>query len=195
MSCKVCPFVLSFLRCFKCQRCGHSKVACRSGTTVCARCKSTDADHNTDDCSESYNYVNCKGEHAAYSRLCPKWLLKKEIKSFKTHQNLTYAEGSRFVDSHNPKVGVSYGTTLSKKLALIGTQIDNVHSFSFRQTEPSNEQAPSTTKNSCFDKSHKNISKNITSDKSVPSLLEHKKISDLANKTTVVQTLALIPYI
>ncbi|GBL87512.1 hypothetical protein AVEN_165131-1 [Araneus ventricosus] len=53
------PYIPNPLRCFKCQRLGHSKASCR-GTLTCARC--AEAGHDSSNCTESEKCVNCKRE-------------------------------------------------------------------------------------------------------------------------------------
>ncbi|XP_055936892.1 uncharacterized protein LOC129966489 [Argiope bruennichi] len=52
------PYVPNPLRCFKCQRFGHSKANCR-GALTCALCAA--AGHESNECSQKEKCVNCKG--------------------------------------------------------------------------------------------------------------------------------------
>ena len=56
------------LRCFKCQRFGHSKFACKR-SAICARCGSEE--HGENPCGGPLNCINCKGTHTAYDKSCP----------------------------------------------------------------------------------------------------------------------------
>ncbi|XP_041357812.1 uncharacterized protein LOC121374769 [Gigantopelta aegis] len=69
------PFIPNPLRCFKCQRFGHGLNACR-GKLTCARCGLFDHDSKT--CKNDILSLNCKGNHCAYSRECPRWKLEKK---------------------------------------------------------------------------------------------------------------------
>ncbi|XP_055942020.1 uncharacterized protein LOC129972064 [Argiope bruennichi] len=67
---KVKPYVLNPLRCFKCQRFGHSQGTCR-GSLRCAKCSADD--HETSVCSsQTFKCLNCSGPHPAYSHRTPK---------------------------------------------------------------------------------------------------------------------------
>ncbi|GBN79510.1 hypothetical protein AVEN_205509-1 [Araneus ventricosus] len=55
---KVRPYIPNPLRCYKCQRFGHSKASCR-GTLTCARC--AEAGHDSSDCKASEKCVNSPG--------------------------------------------------------------------------------------------------------------------------------------
>ena len=51
------------LRCFNCQKFGHSKNACK-GREICAKCGQ--AEHAKNPCSNEYKCTNCSASHAAY---------------------------------------------------------------------------------------------------------------------------------
>ncbi|GFW97204.1 putative RNA-directed DNA polymerase from transposon X-element [Trichonephila clavipes] len=78
--CPVRPYIPNLLRCFQCQRYGHSKNVCR-GQPTCPRCG--ESGHDSADCKKKEQCLNCKGEHPAYSRSCPTWIIEKEITSVK----------------------------------------------------------------------------------------------------------------
>ncbi|XP_049525930.1 uncharacterized protein LOC125946473 [Dermacentor silvarum] len=96
---RVRAYVPNPLRCFKCQRFGHSSQNCR-GRQTCAKCSAHE--HSSDSCENSLHCVNCDGEHAAYSRSCPTWKKEKEIVIIKVKENLTFKEARRRV-SYLPK--------------------------------------------------------------------------------------------
>jgi hypothetical protein len=56
LHCPVRPYIPNPLRCFKCQRFGHSKLSCR-GSTTCARC--AEVGHDSDNCKKEKNLL-CK---------------------------------------------------------------------------------------------------------------------------------------
>ncbi|GFV28160.1 uncharacterized protein TNCV_678481 [Trichonephila clavipes] len=56
------------LRCFKCQRFGHSQISCRDQLT-CSRCAS--ARHSFTDCTLEPKCVNCSQFHPSELKLCP----------------------------------------------------------------------------------------------------------------------------
>ncbi|GFT90239.1 putative RNA-directed DNA polymerase from transposon BS [Trichonephila clavipes] len=70
LNCKIRPYIPNPLRCFKCQRFGHSQTACR-GQLTCSRCASVG--HASSDCTLEQKCVNCSQPHSADSKLCPKW--------------------------------------------------------------------------------------------------------------------------
>ena len=71
LNCPVRPYVPNPMRCFKCQRYGHSQPSCRSSSIVCARC--SEIGHDSKECNKEVKCFNCKGPHASYSRECEVW--------------------------------------------------------------------------------------------------------------------------
>ncbi|GFY31929.1 uncharacterized protein TNCV_2620661 [Trichonephila clavipes] len=57
LHCPVRPYIPNPLRCFQCQRFGHSKTTCR-GQPTCARC--AEVGHDSADCKAREKCVNCK---------------------------------------------------------------------------------------------------------------------------------------
>ncbi|GBN65751.1 hypothetical protein AVEN_24890-1 [Araneus ventricosus] len=92
------------LRCFQCQRFGHSKTSCR-GTLTCARC--AEVGHESTNCTRTEKCVNCKGEHTSFSRNCSAWKQEKEIISTKIKQ-ISYQEARKLIKSQTPTPGNSY---------------------------------------------------------------------------------------
>ncbi|XP_055928733.1 uncharacterized protein LOC129959864 [Argiope bruennichi] len=161
---KVKPYVPNPLRCFKCQRFGHSQGTCR-GSLRCAKCSADD--HETSVCSsQALKCLNCSGPHPAYSRDCPKWKMEKEIQSLKVKRNITYAEARKFVSDRTPKPGLSYSGAMKSTLKCTGSQTEitdiittntcsckhlaqeSVKINNFQKTETSRNQASTSTKNS-----------------------------------------------
>jgi len=68
------PYIPNPLRCFNCQKYGHSSRACKNLAT-CVKCG--EAGHEGASCSNQEPCINCKGKHDASSRECPKWKLEK----------------------------------------------------------------------------------------------------------------------
>ncbi|XP_055924603.1 uncharacterized protein LOC129987679 [Argiope bruennichi] len=105
------PYIPNPLRCFKCQRFGHSKANCR-GTVTCARC--SERGHESQECSAQEKCVNCKGDHTSFSRSCPRWQLEKEITAVKIKEELSYPEARKKVLSQTPSPGISYASVVRK---------------------------------------------------------------------------------
>jgi len=61
---KVDRYIPNPLRCFKCQKFGHSSRLCRN-EAVCRRC---DGKHTEENCNNAAKCINCSGPHGASSR-------------------------------------------------------------------------------------------------------------------------------
>ncbi|GFT99262.1 uncharacterized protein TNCV_73581 [Trichonephila clavipes] len=85
INCKIRPYIPNPLRCFRCQRFGHSQTSCR-GQLTCSRCAS--AGHSSTDCTLEPKCINCSQSHPSNSQLCPKWKLEKKYK--KSEQTIIY---------------------------------------------------------------------------------------------------------
>ncbi|GFW08268.1 uncharacterized protein TNCV_1655831 [Trichonephila clavipes] len=81
LNCRIRPYIPNPLRCFKCQRFGHSQTSCR-GQLTCSRCVSVG--HASTDCSPEPKCVNCLQPHPSDSKICPKWKIEKQIQEIKT---------------------------------------------------------------------------------------------------------------
>ena len=96
------------LRCFQCQKFGHSKKWCKN-QLACWKCGGEG--HDGGDCTaETVCCLNCKGDHCASSKSCPVWIQEKEIQRVKTEKSLSYGEARKLVlsSSASPSVTTSY---------------------------------------------------------------------------------------
>ncbi|GBN11310.1 hypothetical protein AVEN_78554-1 [Araneus ventricosus] len=118
MRLSVRTYIPNPLRCFQCQRFGHSKTSCR-GTLTCARC--AEVGHESTDCTRAEKCVNCKGEHTSFSRNCSAWKQEKEIISTKI-KKISYQEARKLVKSQTPTPGNSYVSVAKKSLSAPSAQ-------------------------------------------------------------------------
>ncbi|GBM81916.1 hypothetical protein AVEN_4076-1 [Araneus ventricosus] len=114
MRLSVRTYIPNPLRCFKCQRFGHSKTSCR-GTLTCARC--AEVGHDSTDCTRTEKCVNCKGEHTSFSRNCFAWKQEKEIISTKIKNQISFQEARKLIKSRTPTPGNSYVSAVKKSTA------------------------------------------------------------------------------
>ena len=116
LECPIRPYIPNPLRCYNCQRFGHSKTSCR-GKLTCSRCGIVG--HESLDCEAPFRCVNCLQDHPSYSKSCEKWKIEKEIQTVRTKQNISYREARKIVESRTPIVGTTYAAktllNLSKK--------------------------------------------------------------------------------
>ncbi|GBO16764.1 hypothetical protein AVEN_35240-1 [Araneus ventricosus] len=87
LHCRIRLYVPNPTRCYKCQRFGHSKVACR-GKQVCSRCASEG--HSFTDCHAEPKCANCAQLHESNSKQCPTWHQEKQIQKLKVTKNISY---------------------------------------------------------------------------------------------------------
>ncbi|GBN42795.1 hypothetical protein AVEN_236497-1 [Araneus ventricosus] len=109
INCPVRPYAPDPLRCYKCQKFGHSVQSCR-GNQACARC--AEIGHASNTCEAAPLCANCKGDHPSYARSSPRWKDEKEIQAVKVKQNVSFREARKIVADRTPKVGVSYASQL-----------------------------------------------------------------------------------
>ncbi|XP_067131718.1 uncharacterized protein [Centruroides vittatus] len=120
LRCQVRPYIPNPLRCFKCQRFGHSQTSCR-GKSLCAQCGTEG--HNSTECKSTPHCVNCQDAHPAYSRKCPAWQREKEIQCLKTVNNIPYPEARRIVIVSAPVKQKTFAAVL-KSTKTCGVQTD-----------------------------------------------------------------------
>ncbi|GFV77838.1 uncharacterized protein TNCV_4674321 [Trichonephila clavipes] len=118
LNCKIRPYVPNPLRCFKCQRFGHSQTACR-GQLTCSRCATVG--HPSTDCTLEPKCVNCFLSHPSDSKLCSKWKTEKEIQVIKTNRNIPYVEARKLI---TPQLSQSYAQVTKLSTTTTTTQTD-----------------------------------------------------------------------
>ena len=96
---KVEQYVPAPLRCFKCQKFGHHREACR-GRQTCSKCGEKDPDHVEEDCLKETRCANCQQDHPAYARTCTVYQKEKEIIEVKHKRNVSFLEARRIVGSY-----------------------------------------------------------------------------------------------
>ena len=94
---KVQLYIPNPLRCFNCQKFGHSKKFCKH-PLACWKC-GTEGHDGSECTAETTHCLNCKGDHCASSKSCPIWIQEKEIQRIKTEKGLSYGDARRLVTS------------------------------------------------------------------------------------------------
>ncbi|GFT26385.1 uncharacterized protein TNCV_264221 [Trichonephila clavipes] len=142
--CPVRRYIPNPLRCFQCQRYGHSKNVCR-GQPTCPRCG--ESGHDSADCKKKEQCLNCKGEHPAYSRSCPTWITKKEITAVKIKEKISYPEARRVVLARTPVSGKSYASATRKSTSDKCIQCDSKKDISSDSSTPTKPEVIAPSKN------------------------------------------------
>ncbi|GFV30677.1 uncharacterized protein TNCV_3931991 [Trichonephila clavipes] len=118
LHCKIRPYIPNPLRCFKCQRFGHSQTVCRVQLT-CSRCATVG--HPSTDCTLEPKCVNCSQSHPSDSKLCSKWKTEKEIQVIKTNRNIPYVEARKLIA---PQLSQFYAQVTKLSTTTTTTQTD-----------------------------------------------------------------------
>ncbi|GFO10695.1 RNA-directed DNA polymerase from mobile element jockey [Plakobranchus ocellatus] len=108
------PYVPLPMRCYKCQRYGHGKDRCKKPAAVCVRCGK--GIHVERDCSADPHCVNCRGDHTASSKTCPKFLEEQAILRYKAENGGTFQQARKavVVEIHN---------TISRRTFLVPSNL------------------------------------------------------------------------
>jgi len=121
------PYIPSPMRCFKCQKFGHTKFNCRH-TATCARCGSNE---HCDDrqCDRPARCVNCGGDHCAFDKTCAQWIVEKQIQTVRYSRNISFPEARKIVEgqrsqpTYSSVVASGAGTAAAaKQTASLGTR-------------------------------------------------------------------------
>lgn len=91
------------LRCFKCQKFGHTAVKCDQ-PQICICGKPL---HEGKSCDSEVLCVNCSGNHTARSRDCPTYKTEVAIQELKVKEKITYPEARKKVVINTPRA-ISY---------------------------------------------------------------------------------------
>jgi len=98
------PYIPNPLRCFNCQKYGHSSRACKS-TALCVHCGES-----------GHEAAHCKNQKSASiakvtSRECPKWNLEKRVQQIKVERGISFPDAKKAVLSEQS------ANTFSKRTA------------------------------------------------------------------------------
>ncbi|GFS07372.1 nucleic-acid-binding protein from mobile element jockey [Elysia marginata] len=78
------------MRCFRCHRFGHGRDRCRRNIDLCVKCGETGL--RGEEYDRSHKCINCKGDHPASSKNCPKYLEEQAILRYKAHNGGTFGQ-------------------------------------------------------------------------------------------------------
>ncbi|GFX63666.1 uncharacterized protein TNCV_2824521 [Trichonephila clavipes] len=117
-NCRIPPYIPNPLRCFKCQRSGHSQTSCH-GQQTCSRCAS--AGHSSTDCILEPKCINCSQTHPSDSKICPKWKIENQIQEINTTKNISYPEALKLIV---PQLSQTYAQAAKSSTLNNSTQSD-----------------------------------------------------------------------
>ena len=120
---RVRTYIPNPMRCYRCQRFGHTKTHCRN-RPACGKCSSVQ--HLSEDCEAgTLRCVNCgdsQRPHASYDRTCPAYVKEREINSLKATNNISFREARELYNQTHPSVSYAekVKTHVSGKTTLEG---------------------------------------------------------------------------
>ena len=114
----VSQFIPNPVRCYKCQKFGHTKFNCRKNE-VCNKCGQEDHT-DSQECKNEAKCVNCQGNHTSNDKACPKWKEEKEIQRIKAERGISYTEPKRQIDIFN-SVKTTYAQAAAATKPVIKT--------------------------------------------------------------------------
>ncbi|GBO43133.1 hypothetical protein AVEN_129814-1 [Araneus ventricosus] len=149
LSCPVKPYIPNPIRCFNCQRFGHSKTVCR-GKLTCSKCSVVG--HSANDCTSDPKCRNCSQAHTADSKLCPQFKTEKKIQELRVRKNISYLEAKKLIPEQK---SVIYAQTVKSCLPQSTQTVDyttkiHCHTCCCQSVAPNqshNKSSSSTTLN------------------------------------------------
>ena len=104
-------YVARPIRCFKCQKFGHTKARCTKKQNVCGKCSET---HLENECTATTpKCANCNGEHHSFDRKCPKYIEKKSILEISAKKHISIKDAEKELKNQN---NASYAKALKKNV-------------------------------------------------------------------------------
>ena len=103
---KVALFVPNLMRCFKCNKFGHTSQHCK----VAEKCPDCRKDKHEGRCKGPKLCPNCCGPHASSAKDCPVWQKEKEIQRVRVEKRISFPETRQLVEAKMATV-ISGGKT------------------------------------------------------------------------------------
>ena len=97
---KVALFVSNPMRCFNCNKFGHTSQRCK----VAAKCTGCGKDKHEGQCEGPKLCSNRNGPHASSAKDCPVWQKEKEIQRVRVEKRISFAEARQLVEAKMPTV-------------------------------------------------------------------------------------------
>ena len=97
---KVALFVPNPMRCFNCNKFGHTSQRCK----VAAKCTGCGKDKHEGQCEGPKLCSNCNGPHASSAKDCPVWQNEKEIQRVRVEKRVSFPEARQLVEARMPTV-------------------------------------------------------------------------------------------
>ncbi|KAG8236167.1 hypothetical protein J437_LFUL005274 [Ladona fulva] len=120
--CTVRPYIPSPIRCFKCNRHGHTANSCKAKPT-CPKCAGDMYDGEP--CNGPPKCINCEGCLPVYTRECPRLQEEKKITEIKVIEKVSYADArKKYREKVSPTFSRSYAAVTTIKRCSVSCQTD-----------------------------------------------------------------------
>lgn len=168
-------FIPRALRCYKCQRFGHTAKVCK-GSTRCARCA---GNHEIKECrvppfsgnnsNEGHKCINCGNSHSSAFRGCPVFITAQKANEIRATERISYAEALK-------KAKVTK-ETITQKTAPAG-RLEEIGEIRVEQMGQHNAL------NNCHTLGEEKIQTSTPARKYAPSVIETNMATSSVQKTT-----------
>ena len=120
---KVVMFIPNPLRCFNCNKFGHTRKRCKST----AKCELCGKDKHYERCDGPKICSNCSGPHASSSRDCPVWQREKEIQRIRVEKRISFPEARQLIEGRSSSaVPVNANQKSYSSVVATRTQTKNI---------------------------------------------------------------------
>jgi hypothetical protein len=120
---EVDAFIPNPMRCFRCQKFGHTADRCKRNIT-CSVC--AEEGHDDRGCTKTPKCVNCEGVHASNSKSCPVWQQERRVQEVRVQNKIPYFEAKKQVLGTTPSL--FYSSIVKSKVATltVSTQTEEI---------------------------------------------------------------------
>ena len=132
---KVALFVPNPMRCFNCNKFGHTSQRCK----VAAKCTGCGKDKHEGQCEGPKLCSNCNGPHASSAKDCPVWQKEKEIQRVRVEIRISFLEPRQLVEAKMPTVitgGKTYVAAASTRRESKSVQCQTSLTWVFSSDRP-----------------------------------------------------------
>ena len=120
-------YIRNPLKCFQCQKFGHTRENCPTKVEICVNCAQP---AHEDTCTRNSKCVNCLEGHASNSRLCPIFQIEKEIQKIRVSEKTSFPEARKLYKERHPvqqRHSYADSVTLNKPFVFGGRNTQPPH--------------------------------------------------------------------